>query len=89
VKRGALDAAIESFDKAIAVAPADALGYFNLGRTLQMRLLKMQRYDPQTQKWIGGDDDRKRATAAFEKYLELGGPYEVQARQALGALAWR
>ena len=89
VRRGALDAAIDSFDRATKVAPADALGYFNLGRTLQMRLLKLQRYDPQLQKWIGGDDDRKRAAACFQKYLELGGPYEAQARQALSALEWR
>jgi VWFA-related protein len=89
VKRGATDAAIESFEQATKVAPADALGYFNLGRALQMRLLSLQRYDPQLQKWVGGDADRKRATAAFEKYLEIGGPYQVQARDALAALAWR
>jgi VWFA-related protein len=89
IRRGALDAAIESFERATAVAPGDALGYFNLGRALQMRLLKLQRYDPQMQKWVGGDADRTRATAAFEKYLQLGGPYESQARQALSVLAWR
>lgn len=89
VRRGALDAAIDSFERAMTVAPSDALGYFNLGRTLQMRLLKSQRYDPQMQKWVGGDDDRKRASAAFRKYLELGGPYEAQAREALSALSWR
>jgi VWFA-related protein len=89
IRRGALDAAIESFDRATTVAPADALGYFNLARALQMRLLKSQRYDPQLQKWVGGDTDRKRAIAAFEKYLDIGGPYQVQAREALAALAWR
>ena len=50
-----------------------------------MRLLKSQRYDPQMQKWIGGDDDRRRAVASFKKYLELGGPYEQQAQEALRA----
>jgi tetratricopeptide (TPR) repeat protein len=89
IKRGAIDAAIDSFDKATTVAPADALGYFNLGRALQMRWLKQQRYDRQLERWIGGDDDRKRAAAAYEKYVALGGPYESQARQALTALAWR
>ena len=78
-----------SFDRTTEVAPADALGYFNLGRTLQMRLLKSQRYDPQLQKWVGGDADRKRAAASFQKYLDLGGPYESQAREALSALSWR
>ena len=88
IRRGALDAAIESFERATTVAPAEELGYFNLARAHQMRLLKSQRYDPQMQKWIGGDDDRRRATAMFQKYLQLGGPYERQAREALSALGW-
>jgi VWFA-related protein len=88
IRRGALDAAIESFERATTVAPADALGYFNLARAHQMRLLKSQRYDPQMQKWIGGDEDRRRAIAMFQKYLQLGGPYERQAREALSALGW-
>jgi VWFA-related protein len=89
IRRGALDAAVESFERATTIAPQDGLGYFNLARTHQMRLLKSQRYDPQMQKWIGGDEDRRRATANFQKYLELGGPYERQAREALSALGWR
>ena len=89
VRRGALDAAIDSFDRATAIAPADGLGYFNLGRALQMRLLKSQRYDPQMQKWIGGDADRKRAAEVFQKYLDIGGPYAAQARDAIATLAWK
>ncbi len=89
VRRGAFDAAIESFEKATKVAPADALGYFNLARTHQMRLMKSQRYDKQMEKWVGGDEDRRRAIANFEKYLQLGGPYERQAKEALAALAWK
>jgi len=88
IRRGALDAAIESFERATTIAPAEALGYFNLARAHQMRLLKSQRYDPYTQKWIGGDEDRRRAIAMFQKYLQLGGPYERQAREALSALGW-
>jgi VWFA-related protein len=89
VRRGALDAAIESFERATTIAPADALGYFNLARTHQMRLLKSQRYDRQRETWVGGDEDRRRAIASFTKYLELGGPYERQAREALASLAWK
>ena len=89
VRRGALDTAIESFERATTVAPSDALGFFNLARTLQMRLLKSQRYDQQMQKWIGGDDDRRRAVAGFQKYLEIGGPYERQAREAISMLGWK
>jgi tetratricopeptide (TPR) repeat protein len=89
IRRGALDAAIESFERATTTAPEDALGYFNLARSHQMRLMKSQRYDPQMQKWIGGDEDRRRAMANFQKYLKLGGPYERQAQEALAALAWK
>jgi tetratricopeptide (TPR) repeat protein len=89
VRRGALDAAIESFERATTVGPADALGYFNLARAHQMRLAKSQRYDQFTQKWIGGDEDRRRAIANFERYVELGGPYERQAKEALAALSWK
>jgi len=89
VRRGALDAAIESFERATTVAPSEALGYFNLARAYQMRLAKSQRYDRQMEKWIGGDEDRRRAIANFEKYVERGGPYDRQAREALSALNWK
>ena len=88
IRRGALDAAIESFQRATTTAPGEALGFFNLARTCQMRLLKSQRYDQQMQKWIGGEEDRRRAIANFQKYLQLGGPYERQAREALTSLGW-
>jgi hypothetical protein len=89
IRRGALDAALESFARATTVAPAEALGYFNLARAHQMRLQKSQRYDSMTQKWIGGDEDRRRAIANFQKYLRIGGPYERNAREAIAALAWK
>ena len=89
VRRGALDAAVESFQRATTIAPADALGYFNLGRALQMRMTKSQRYVRESQKWVGGDEDRRRAIASFEKYVQLGGPYVTQAREALTALSWK
>ena len=73
VRRGALDAAIESFARATTLSPDDGLGYFNLGRAHQMRLMKLQRYNPQTQKWMGGDDDRRKAVASFKRYVEIGG----------------
>ena len=89
VRRGSLDAAVESFERATRVQPEDALGYFNLARTCQMRMLKSQRYDRQTEKWTGGDDDRRRAVAAYERYVKIGGPYERQAKEALASLSWK
>jgi VWFA-related protein len=89
MKRGAIDAAIDSFDAATKAAPQEALGWFNLGRTLQMRWLKAQRYDRERERWVGPDDDRKRAAAAYQKCLDIGSRYDQQARQGLAALAWK
>lgn len=89
IRRGAIDAAIESFQRATKVSPADSLGYFNLARAYQMRLLKSQRYDPQLQKWIGGEEDRRQAIASFQKYIDLGGPHASEAREALASLQWK
>ena len=46
VRRGALDAAIESFQRATTLSPDDGLGYFNLGRAHQMRLMKLAALQP-------------------------------------------
>jgi tetratricopeptide (TPR) repeat protein len=89
VKRGALDDAIDSFGKAIAVAPAESLGYFNLARAYHMRYFKSHRYNAILNKWTGNDRDREMATTNFQKYIEMGGPYVQQARDALSTLAWK
>jgi Flp pilus assembly protein TadD len=70
IRRGALDAAIDSFDRATKLSPDEGLGFFNLGRALQMRLLKSQRYDRQSEKWIGGPYERQ----AREALASLGWP---------------
>jgi tetratricopeptide (TPR) repeat protein len=89
IRRNAVDAAIESFLRAIKAAPGDALAYFNVARAYQMRWARAQRYDKTMERWIGGDDDRKKAAENYQKYIELGGPYVQQARDALEALNWR
>ncbi|HET7619231.1 MAG TPA: VWA domain-containing protein [Vicinamibacterales bacterium] len=89
VRRGALDSAIDEFEKATKISPADSLGYFNLGRAYQMRSLKSQRYDRVMQKWIGGEKDRKRAIENLEKYVKMGGPYVQQAQDAIAMLNWK
>jgi tetratricopeptide (TPR) repeat protein len=88
VRRGALDAAIESFEHARTIAPSDPLTYFNLGRAYQMRSVKRQRWVKEAQRWMGGDDDRQKAISSFQQYLLLGGPYTQQAKEALAALGW-
>ena len=89
VRRSAVDAAIESFEKATAVAPKDSLGFFNLGRAYQMRALKAQHYDSARERWVGGEADLKKAVDAYNAYLTIGGPFVQQAKEALQALAWK
>jgi len=89
VRRGALDAAIQSFEHAAAVAPNDSLAYFNLGRAHQLRFMKAQRYVREMQKWVGGEADHKKAIEYYEKYVQMGGPFVQQAKEALAALAWK
>lgn len=88
VRRIALDAAIKSFDRATKLAPTDPVGYFNLGRAYQMRFGKAQRYDAAQEKWVGDETDREKSVAAYQKYVELHGPYEAQAREAIAMLQW-
>ncbi|HEX5474077.1 MAG TPA: VWA domain-containing protein [Vicinamibacterales bacterium] len=88
VRRGALDAAVKSFARAIAAEPADGLGYFNAGRAYQMRAAKSQRFDAKMEKWIGGEEDRKKAREHYEHYLRIGGPFVQQAKDALATLNW-
>lgn len=88
VRRTALDEAIKSFHLATELAPADPVGFFNLGRAYQMRFNQSQRYDAAMEKWIGNDEDRTRAIAAYTKYIAMRGPYDQQAKEAISQLQW-
>jgi Flp pilus assembly protein TadD len=87
-RRGALDGAIESFTRATTVAPNDSLALFNLGRAYQLRASKSTRYDSTRERWVGGEADTKKAAEAYQKYIQMGGPFVQQAKEALAALAW-
>ena len=88
-RRGAMDDAIESFGKAVKIAPQDSLGHFNLGRAYQMRYAATLRYIPALGRHVGNERDRDRAIASLEQYVALGGSYVAQARDALALLAWK
>lgn len=89
IGRGALDDAVESFGKAVKVAPDESLGYLNLGRAYSMRFFKSQRYSRSRGTWVSNARDRALAAAQFEKYIAIGGPYVQDAQTALAALAWK
>lgn len=90
VSRGALDDAIAAFRRAIAAAPDDGLAYFNLGRAYQLLYVRVLRSTgTSTAARMLGDHDRQQAIAAYRTYLEIGGQYVQQARDALTALNWK
>jgi VWFA-related protein len=91
VGRGAFDDAIEVFNKAAAAAPDDAVAYYNLGRTYELRylrILKAAGADPTAARSMA-DQDRRKAIDAFKKCVAIGGPYADKAREAISVLNWR
>jgi tetratricopeptide (TPR) repeat protein len=87
-RRGALDDAIEAFTRATDVAPKDALGYFNLGRTYEMRFARGQRYVSSQKRWVSPQEDLEKAEKYYEACARLGGPYAEQAREGINRLQW-
>lgn len=50
------------------------------------RFAAKQRDVPQTREKNAGAADRDKSVAAYQQYLKLHGPYEVQAREAIATL---
>jgi tetratricopeptide (TPR) repeat protein len=91
VGRGALDDAIASFDKAVSVAPADSIAYFNLGRAYQFRQARTLR-SMSARSDAGrsiADRDKQSALENYKKHVALGGPYADLAKEAISVLNWR
>jgi VWFA-related protein len=88
VRRGALADAIRTFEAAIAANPGDALAYFNLARTHELRYFKLRRYSAVEGRWLGSTSDLTAARANYASYVRMGGPYAQLAKEALQNLAW-
>lgn len=86
--RGSLDDAIKSFQAAVAIAPADPTGHFNLAKAFEMRYYKSRRYLAQLQRWVSNEADRQAAVEGYERYIALRGPYADAARDGLTRLKW-
>jgi VWFA-related protein len=86
--RGSLDDAVKSFQSAVAVAPSDATGYFNLGKALELRYFRTRRYVQQFRRWVSNESDRTDAAQNYEHYIALGGVYSDAAREGLVRLKW-
>jgi VWFA-related protein len=88
VRRGALDDAVQSFSEAVAIAPQEATGYFNLAKTLELRYRRSRRYVQGTRVWVANKSDLESAIANYKRYLEIGGPLSDSAREGLARLGW-
>jgi len=86
--RGSLDDAVKSFQEAVAAAPSDGVGYFNLGRAMEMRYAKSRHWVQQLRTWVANEPDRAGALENYKRYLEIGGPYAKDARAGLERLSW-
>ncbi len=90
VKRGALDDAVEAFTRATSTAPAEGLGYYNLGRVQHMRYLRWQQTTPSTPSTKAmADRARTSALEAYRKSVAIGGSFEKEARDAIAILDWK
>jgi len=90
VRRGALDDAVESLSRAVAVAPGDGLGHFNLGRAHHLQHLRWLRTTPSTAATLAlAERARLSALDAYRKSLAIGGWFEKDAREAIAALEIR
>ena len=88
VRREAYDEAIEAFTKATQAAPEEPVTHLNLGRAYELRYTRNLRFVASQRRWIGPENDRKRAVEAYNRCIELGGPYARRASAALSRLEW-
>jgi hypothetical protein len=76
----------------VSAAPGEGLGHFNLARAYHLRYLRMLKTagaaSTQAVRSLA-DRDRQRALEAYKKCLAIGGPFEKDAREAIGVLDWK
>jgi tetratricopeptide (TPR) repeat protein len=84
LRRGATDDAVESFSRAVAAAPNDDVGYYNLGVAHHLRYQRWLR-SSSTAPAVTALAERARLSAleAYGKCVSLGGAFEAKAREAM------
>ncbi|MGE5199434.1 MAG: tetratricopeptide repeat protein, partial [Rhodospirillaceae bacterium] len=86
VRRNALGDAIDTFERAAKTNPGDALAFFNLGRTYELRYFAMRRFSRPNSRWVDNPEFLNKAIENYEACTRLGGPYEADARAAIDRL---
>ena len=91
LRRNAYDDAASAFERAIAAAPGDSLGYFNLARAYHLIFLRVIRSSSTnaTATSMIAERNRERTIDAYKTYLTIGGPFDKEAREALAILGWK
>ncbi len=88
VRRGALDDAISSFERAAALAPGDATAQLNLAKAFELRYARSRRWSRTARSWAANEADLRAAIEHYRRAVELGGPLADTAREALARLNW-
>ena len=86
--RGALDEAIKTFEKAVAVNLNDAAACYNLAKTSELRFVQSQRLRGLRAAYNLPAilADRDRAVEYYQRTIALGGPLVEQAKEGLKRL---
>ena len=91
LRRGDLDGAVTSFSRAVAAAPKDEIGYFNLGFAYHQRYFRRLQSSGASAMAAQAvaDRDRQSALDAYRACAAFAGQYAARAREAIAALEWK
>jgi VWFA-related protein len=87
--RGAVDDAVETFNKGVAANPTDASACYNLAKTYEVRYVRgerLRKVGPGSGAGATVLEDRVQAVAYYQRVIALGGPFVDQAREGLKRL---
>jgi hypothetical protein len=85
--RGAIDDAIKTFEKGVAVDPADATASYNLAKTHELRYVRAQRLQQVSMSNLNAvSQDRDLAIEYYRRTVALGGPLLESAKEGLKRL---
>jgi VWFA-related protein len=90
ISRGTIDAGLDTLERALTVAPADALTHFNFAKACELKYVKSVRYIQPIRQYVRDESARKNAIAHYTRYLELdaAGAFANSAREGLQRLQW-
>jgi VWFA-related protein len=85
--RGAIDDAVKSFEKGVAIDPNDATASYNLAKTHELRYARSQRLRQVSRSTVNTVlEDRNLAIEYYRRTVALGGPLLESAREGLKRL---